>query len=82
MEDVAIPYADKERQKAYNKEYRKKYYQKNKRKIQDRINSYRRKKRVEYRRGSEGSIGALHRSMCKLSPNTSRRREVNRAESQ
>ena len=32
MEDVAIPYADKERQKAYNKEYRKKYYQKNKRK--------------------------------------------------
>ena len=39
MEDVAIPYADKERQRAYNREYRKKYYQKNKRKIQDRINS-------------------------------------------
>ena len=49
MEDVASPYADKERQKAYNKEYRKKYYQKNKRKIQDRINTYRRNKRKEYR---------------------------------
>ena len=49
MEDVAIPYADKERQKAYNKEYRKQYYQKNKRKIQDRINSYRRQMRIKYR---------------------------------
>lgn len=49
MEDVAIPYADKERQKAYNKEYRKQYYKKNRRKIQDRVNDYRRRMRMEYR---------------------------------
>ena len=48
MEDVAIPYACKERQKAYNKEYRKQYYQRNKEKIKARTYATKKKKRQEY----------------------------------
>lgn len=48
LEDVAIPYACKERQKAYNKEYRKEYYQKNKEKIKKRTYALKKKKKQEY----------------------------------
>jgi len=50
LEDVAIPYACKERQKAYNKEYRKEYYQKNKEKIKKRTYALKKKKKQEYHR--------------------------------
>jgi len=48
-EDVAIPYACKERQRAYNREYRKRYYEKNKKKIKKRIYDNRRKQREKFR---------------------------------